>query len=207
MAVMPTYIALLRAVNVGGRVYKMADLREHLAASGLDAVETYIQTGNVRFMTSMRSPAKVERHVESVLREGAGFEVPAIVLTPAELRQVYDDAMGLAAPFAAGAPAGGHRRYVTFFKPGEEPDEEAAAAIKSWDRPGEFAVPIGRAVHVWLDRPSMQAEFFGAFKKVLAPGTNRDLKVVSTLAQRWAQAPAPGSAPSDAVGARTIRQG
>ena len=45
-------------VNVGGRNYKMADLREHLTESGLDEVETHIQTGNVRFRTAMRSPAR-----------------------------------------------------------------------------------------------------------------------------------------------------
>jgi len=198
MTVMPTYIALLRAVNVGGRVYKMADLRAHLSASGLETVETYIQTGNVRFSTAMRSPSKVERHVESVLREGCGFDVPSIVLTPAELRQVYDDATALPVPY--GSAEAGHRRYVTFFKPGDQPDEEAAMAIKAWDRPGESAVAIGRAVHIWLDHPTMQAEFFGAFKKVLAPGTNRDLKVVRTLAQRWGQAPVPGAAPPGTSG-------
>lgn len=194
MALMPTYIALLRAINVGGRVYKMADLRAHLSASGLEEVETYIQTGNVRFRTAMRSAARVAGHLESVLRAGCGFDVPSIVLSPGELRQVYDDATALPAPF--GSPEPGHRRYVTFFKPGEAPDPEAAQAIAAWERPGESAVAIGRAVHVWLDHPTADAEFFGAFKKVLAPGTNRDLRVVTTLAQRWAQAPAPGSAPS-----------
>ena len=198
MAVMPTYIALLRAINVGGRVYKMADLRAHLSESGLEQVETYIQTGNVRFRSAMRSAARVERHLESVLRAGSGFDVPSIVLSPGELREVYDAATALPAPF--GSPEPGHRRYVTFFKPGEAPDPEAARAIAAWERPGESAVAIGRAVHVWLDHPTADAEFFGAFKKVLAPGTNRDLRVVTTLAQRWAQAPAPGSAPSGSPG-------
>ena len=76
---MPTYIALLRAVNVGGRIYKMAELREHLTDSGLEDVETYIQTGNVRFRSSMRSAAKVEKHVEEVLGEHAAFEVPSVI--------------------------------------------------------------------------------------------------------------------------------
>lgn len=194
MSVMPTYIALLRAINVGGRVYKMADLRAHLTASGLEDVETYIQTGNVRFASRMRSPAKVERHVESVLRDGCGFDVPAVILTPAELCQVYDDAMALPEPFPASE--GKQRRYVSFFKEGEQPGPDVAEEIAAWDRPGESAVAIGRAVHVWLDHPTMEAEFFGAFKKVLAPGTNRDLKVVMTLAQRWASAPAAGRAPT-----------
>jgi hypothetical protein len=35
----------------------------------------------------------------------------------------------------------------------------------------------------------MDAKFFGAFKKVLAPGTNRDLRVVTTLAERWGAPP------------------
>lgn len=195
---MPRYIALLRAVNVGGRVYKMADLRAHLSEAGLKDVETYIQTGNVRFGTGMRSPAKVEQRVESVLRAGCGFDVPAVILTPAELRQVYDEATALPAPF--GEPEPGHRRYVTFFKPGDQPGPEAAEAIAAWDRPGESAVAIGRAVHVWLDHPTADAEFFGAFKKVLTPGTNRDLKVVTALARRWAPAPAAGRAPTGTPG-------
>lgn len=177
---MPSYIAFLRAVNVGGRVYKMADLRDCLTRSGLTDVETYIQTGNVRFTTRMRSAAKVEKHVEETLREGCGFDVPAIMFTPAELSQVYDDALGIEPPFGDGD---GQRRYVTFFK--EPPDAEAATAVEAWDADGERAWVIGRAIHIWLNMPTMQAEFFGAFKKTLQPGTNRDIKVVRTLAERW----------------------
>jgi uncharacterized protein (DUF1697 family) len=180
---MPMYVALLRAVNVGGRVYKMADLREHLTGSGLEDVETHIQTGNVRFRTRMRSAAKVEKHVEEVLGSHASFEVPAVILTPAELRQVYDDAQGIATPsFGTGE---GQRRYVTFFKVGHAPTGDVAKQIAAWDEPGESAVVIGRATHIWLNRPTQEAAFFGAFKKALAPGTNRDLKVVTALTEKW----------------------
>ncbi len=179
---MPTYIALLRAVNVGGRVYKMADLRDHLTGSGLEDVETYIQTGNVRFRSTMRSPAKVERHVEEVLGAHCGFDVPSVILTPRELREIYDDAQQLTPAFAQ---AEGQRRYVSFFKDGEAPDGDAAQRIEAWDAPGEAAWVRSRAVHVWLDHTMHEAQFFGAFKKALAPGTNRDLKVVATLIERW----------------------
>jgi uncharacterized protein (DUF1697 family) len=180
---MPTYIALLRALNVGGRFYKMADLRDNLTDSGLEAVETYIQTGNVRFRSTMRSPAKVERHVEEVLNEHCKFEVPAVIFTPTELRQVYDDAQGITRPsFGKGE---GQRRYVTFFKVGHAPTGDVAKQIADWDEPGESAVVIGRATHIWLNRTTQEAKFFGAFKKALAPGTNRDLKVVTALNERW----------------------
>src|SRR5689334_474260 len=141
---MPTYIALLRAVNVGGRVYKMADLRQHLTDSGLEDVETYIQTGNVRFKTSMRSPAKVEKHVEQVLGEHAKFEVPSVIFSPQELRAVYDEAQALTPRFAK---VEGQRRYVTFFKVGHAPTGDVAKQIDEWDAEGECAFVRDRAVH------------------------------------------------------------
>jgi uncharacterized protein (DUF1697 family) len=185
---MPTYVALLRAVNVGGRFYKMADLRDHLTESGLQDVETHIQSGNVRFRSAMRSATKVEAHCERVLGEHCGFDVPTIVFSPAQLREVYDDAQALTPSFPR---AEGQRRYVTFFKAGHAPTGDVAARIEGWDAPGESAFVRGRAVHVWLDHAMHEATFFGAFKKALAPGTNRDLKVVATLAERWG-APAGG---------------
>jgi uncharacterized protein (DUF1697 family) len=179
----PTYIALLRAVNVGGRVYKMADLRRDLTESGLDDVETYIQTGNVRLRSAMRSPAKVEKHLEDVLGAHGGFEVPSIVFTPAELRSVRQDAETL--PVPAFAEHREVRRYVSFFKAGAAPAGDVARAIGEWDAPGEAASVVGRAVHVWIDGPMHEAKFFNAFKKPLAPGTARDLKVVRALDERW----------------------
>jgi uncharacterized protein (DUF1697 family) len=178
----PTFIALLRAVNVGGRVYKMADLRAHLEAAGLTEVESYIQTGNVRFRTSLRSVAKVEAHLERTFVENIGFEVPTILLTPEELTAAYTDARGIEPPAFA---AEGQRRYVTFFKPADVPSGQDAKAIEAWDQPGESALVLGRAVHLWLAHPTHEARFHGAFRKALAPGTARDLRVVTTLAERW----------------------
>ena len=177
---MPTYIAMLRAVNVGGRFYKMADLRDCLAASGLEDVETYIQTGNVRFRSPLRSRAKVQEHVEAALRGGCGFDVPAIVLTPAELGRVYAAALDLAAPLTGD----GLRQYVTFLQ--DEPPAEAARAVDAWDFDGERARVRGRAVHWWLTRTTHQSKISNArLERTLGVGTTRDLKVVKTLAERW----------------------
>ncbi|HSE55446.1 MAG TPA: DUF1697 domain-containing protein, partial [Nocardioidaceae bacterium] len=79
---MATFIAFLRAVNLGRtRKLPMAQAKEWLTEAGFDEVETYIQTGNVRMGTSMRSRARVERLVEQVLEDRCGFDVPAVVLT------------------------------------------------------------------------------------------------------------------------------
>ncbi len=46
---MPRYVAFLRAVNVGGRIVKMDELRRLFAGAGFADVETFIASGNVIF--------------------------------------------------------------------------------------------------------------------------------------------------------------
>lgn len=177
---MPSYVAFLRAINLGkNRKLPMVDLKACLDAAGFRDVETYIQTGNVFFSTGLRSREKVESHLERTLAGCCGFEVPAIVLTPQELRGVYDDALALPSPLP-GEP----RRYVTFLK--READPGAAAPLDAWDVEGERLAVRGRAVHWWLGKPTRAAKIGNVrIEKALGPGTTRDLKVVATLAGRW----------------------
>jgi uncharacterized protein (DUF1697 family) len=51
---MPTYIALLRAVNVGGTgKLPMAELKAMCVAQGFTKVQTYIASGNVVFRAGL----------------------------------------------------------------------------------------------------------------------------------------------------------
>ena len=183
---MPFHVAFLRAVNVGKRQVRMAELRGWLEEDGFTDVETYIQTGNVRVGTSMRSAAKVEQRLEALLEERCGFEVPSIVFSPAGLSQVYADALALPSPFpdSPDSPdSPDQRRYVVFFK--DEVDAEVVERMSAYDPPDERIWAVGRAAHVWIRGNFHEAQVFSAFKKALADGTNRDLKVVATLAERW----------------------
>ena len=173
----PTYVAFLRAINLGkNRKFPMAELRACLEEAGYGDVETHIQTGNVRLRTGSRSTAVVERRLEELFAADRGFDVPTFVLTPAELQQVYAAAQELDVDAA--------RRYVTLLK--AEPPAETAAVVDGWSAPGEGARVVGRAVHWWLEHPTVQARFSNALvERQLGPATTRDLKVVTTLAQRW----------------------
>ena len=94
---MPTYVAFLRAINLGpNRKFAKAQIVEAVEDCGFTDVETYINTGNVRFDRSMRSRAKVEEALEKAFRKHAGFEVPTIVFTPAELKEIAADAVEVA---------------------------------------------------------------------------------------------------------------
>jgi uncharacterized protein (DUF1697 family) len=175
------HVALLRAVNVGKRQVRMAALRSWLEEAGYAGVETYIQTGNVKVETPVASGAEVEAALEGLLRERAGFEVPCIMLSPRELRQVADDADALDPPPFADHPE--QRRFVVLFK--EPPSAQDAAAMAAYDATDERAVAVGRAVHLWIAGSFHEAKVFGRFAKVLEPGTNRNLTVVRTMAQKW----------------------
>ncbi len=78
---MTTYIALLRAVNVGGTgKLPMEDLRALCAAAGFAKVRTFIASGNVVF--SAESPsAQVKAALEARLQDYAGKKVGVFVRT------------------------------------------------------------------------------------------------------------------------------
>ncbi len=175
---MPTYIAFLRAVNVGKRKYPMAELRAVLSEAGFEDVETHIQTGNVRLRTQLRSRAKVEAALEKVFAEDRGFEVATIVLTPKELVEVAHDADDVGDP----APEFGH--YVEILR--TTPNAEECTLIESQDHPGQRAVVRGRAVHLLLDVPFHEAKGpNAAVKRALGDCTNRNVKVIRVLVEKW----------------------
>jgi uncharacterized protein (DUF1697 family) len=85
---MTRYIALLRAVNVGGTgKLPMADLKSICHDLGFARIETYIASGNVVF-ESKAAPPKVKSALEARLREHAGKRIGVIVRTATELQAV-----------------------------------------------------------------------------------------------------------------------
>jgi uncharacterized protein (DUF1697 family) len=86
-ASMTKYIALLRAVNVGGITLPMADLRSMCGDAGFARVETYIASGNVVF-ESKASPSKVKAELETRLLAYVGKPVGVVLRTAAEMAAV-----------------------------------------------------------------------------------------------------------------------
>lgn len=96
---MTAYIALLRAVNVGGTgKLPMTTLTAMCADAGFEKVRTYIASGNVVF-TSRLKEAAVKKALEARLAEYAGKPVAVLVRTAAEMDEVLAKN-----PFADEAP-------------------------------------------------------------------------------------------------------
>ncbi|WP_194767347.1 DUF1697 domain-containing protein [Tamlana sp. I1] len=88
---MKTYIALLRGINVSGqKKIPMAELRELLSGSGLESVQTYIQSGNVLLQSSEENLQKLELKIHQAIKSHFGFDVPVLVKTPQMLRDIFD---------------------------------------------------------------------------------------------------------------------
>ena len=87
---MNTYIALLRAVNVGGTgKLPMADLKAMCIALGFTNVQTYIASGNVVFQSAL-SEVKVKTALEAQLHTYAGKPVGVHIRTTAHMQAVRD---------------------------------------------------------------------------------------------------------------------
>ena len=82
---MTAYVALLRAVNVGGTgKLPMTELKKMCEAAGFEQVSTYIASGNVVF-TSTLSEEQVRGAIETALGAYAGKPVGVMVRTAAEM--------------------------------------------------------------------------------------------------------------------------
>jgi uncharacterized protein (DUF1697 family) len=93
------YIAFLRAVNVGGRVAKMAQVREIFEDLGFTNVRSYIQSGNLFFESKKKDKEALARTIEKRLAAELGYEVTTFVRTIPELEQslALDPFRGIAA--------------------------------------------------------------------------------------------------------------
>ncbi|WP_273654103.1 DUF1697 domain-containing protein [Cellulomonas fimi] len=96
---MSAVIALLRAVNVGGRTVKAAQLRAVAEGLGHQQVATYVNSGNVVLVPAGGASASdVAAGLSHALAQECGFDVPVIARTTAE----WDRVVGVL-PFPAQA--------------------------------------------------------------------------------------------------------
>ena len=89
---MPTHLALLRGINVGGHnKVAMADLRDVATSLGYSDVTTYIQSGNVLFTTEEATTAGLAAVLEEAIAGRLGVRPRVVVLSREELAKAVRD--------------------------------------------------------------------------------------------------------------------
>lgn len=173
---MATYIAFLRAINLGAkRKFPKDAIKAAVEGAGFADAETYINTGNVRLTSTMRSRSRIESALEAAFLADRGFEVPTIVFTQRELAAVAEEAAAFDHP---------GKHYVSLLK--EVPSAEAIAQVEAAGTADEVARVGGRAVHLLLGENYHEARLTNAaIEKRLGVATNRNLTVIRALAEKW----------------------
>jgi uncharacterized protein (DUF1697 family) len=86
---MTTYLAFLRGINVGGNsLIRMAELTKALEAAGLQGVKTYIQSGNVIFVSAEKDKTKLAALIKSTIHNAFNMIVDIAVFTQEEWRTI-----------------------------------------------------------------------------------------------------------------------
>ena len=171
-----THVALLRGVNVGGKnKLPMAGLRTIFAVAGCEAVETYIQSGNVVFKAGAALAARIPTLIASEIEERFGYQVPVVVRAVEELRDVVmtnpflgtvDDTKTLHVAFLAETPEGDKVAQL-------DPDRSPPDAFKVRGREIFLHCPNG------LGRTRLTNNYFDS--KLGTTSTVRNWRTVLTL--------------------------
>ena len=176
---MPTWIALLRAINVGGRnMVSMPQLRKALEADGFADVRSYVQSGNIVVRSSRRSANSVGKQIGGLIEREFGFAVPVVMRTPGELAEVIE-----ANPFPDAAAERPKLLHVTFLD--TDPDADGVDAIHSDDLTRDVCRVIGRQLYVdYVDGVHGSKLTLPYFSRRLGvDGTARNWRTVLALAE------------------------
>ncbi len=163
---MPTHIALLRAINVGGTgKLPMAELRKLCEAAGFRDVRTYIASGNLVFSSPLTT-AKAKATLERLLTKRLGKPWHAVFRTKQELESVVERN-----PFGTDDP----KRLLVLFL--DEPPPKGA--LKDVKAPGGERLHLdGRELFIHfpdgMGRSKLRIPFAGV-------GTGRNLNTVRKL--------------------------
>jgi uncharacterized protein (DUF1697 family) len=174
---MPVLISLLRGVNVGGHhKVKMDDLRTLYESLGCEAVQTYINSGNVLFRTTGRDLMRLRKRIEDAIEGACGFRSDVMLRTPADLRGVI-----ARNPFAARPGMDGSRLAIHFLA--VEPSAAARQQVLDIDCAPEELHIDGRELYIYytngMARPKLKLPLVE--RALQTSGTSRNLNTVRKL--------------------------
>ena len=174
---MPTYIAMLRGINVAGhKLIKMEELRASFGALRFSNVGTYVQSGNVVFGAENGSGAALSEKIERRILRDFGFSVPVFLRTPKALEEIIKRN-----PFLTDTSIDHSKLHITFLSdaaPKTALEELQPLAVK----PEQFRI-IGREVYLYCPNGYGRTKLSNTAleKKLSVEATTRNWKTVNTL--------------------------
>ena len=178
---MPTYISLLRAVNLAGHNrIKMSALQAALEGLGFEQVKTYLQSGNVVFHL-VKPSANLCETIEEKIRSQFGLSISVISRTDEELGNAIQKN-----PFLKESGVDSSKLHVTFLASVPTAAEEKLDRLRAG--PDRYRYR-GREVYLYCPQGYGRTKLSNlAIEKALAVrGTTRNWRTVNQLYQMAAQ--------------------
>ena len=168
-------VALLRAVNVGGRKLPMAGLRALCEGLGWRDVATYIQSGNVVFTAAGRAEA-IEEALEKAIAKEFSLAVPVIIRTAAQWA-----ALAATNPFASTAREAPNRLQLLVSK--RPPARDAAQKLTARAQAGETVEAVRGGLWFHFPEGIARSKLTPALidKACGSPATGRNYRTVMKL--------------------------
>ena len=173
------YIAFLRAINVGGHVVKMDELRRQFEKLGFSDVQTFIASGNVIFSSRSADAGAMQRKIEAHLHKAFGYEVKTFIRSEAEVASI-----AAYTPFKAAQVKGARTFCVGFLA--ERLTPAAVKTLMALESADDALHVNGREVY-WLSTKGQgEATFSNALleKTLKTRATLRGVKTVVKLAAK-----------------------
>lgn len=175
----PTFIALLRGINVGGRNrISMEALRSLCDGLGWTGVQTYIQSGNLVFQADATAPA-LEADLEQAVELDSGLSIPVLVRDAAHWAAYLE-----ANPFPAAS--GTEPNLVMLALAKQPPQGSAVDELRRRAGRGERVARTGDALWIHYAEGVGRSKLSPALLDRLAgsPVTMRNWRTVLGLQQR-----------------------
>jgi len=174
---MPTYIAMLRGINVSGhKMVKMEALRASFGALRLSNVQTYVQSGNLVFGVGNGSVAALSEKIEQRILRDFGFSVPVFLRTAKELEEIIKDN-----PFLKETAIDHSKLHITFLS--DAAPKTAPEALQPLEVKPEQFHAIGRQIYLYCPNGYGRTKLSNtAIERKLSVGaTTRNWRTVNTL--------------------------
>ena len=169
---MPTYISLLRGINVSGqKKILMADLKSLYEELGFTNVQTYIQSGNVVFEYQKITTVKLQEMIFEKIKSHYDFEVPNLILAPSEIEEALNNN-----PYQ-----NIEKPYFTFLS--ENPKQENIDVLNSIVFDNEIFELKGKVLYAHYPNGAGRAKLNNNLieKKLKVKATSRNLNTINKL--------------------------
>jgi uncharacterized protein (DUF1697 family) len=174
---MPTFIAMLRGINVSGhKIIKMEQLRASFTAMGFRNTKTYIQSGNLIFEASNDSTASLSEKISQRILGDFGFSVPVALKTAKEIAQIIKRN-----PFPR-MPGIDHAKLHVTFLSGDPPHKALEQLLPLASKTEQLRI-IGQEIFLYCPNGYGITKLSNTAieKKLCLGATTRNWKTVNTL--------------------------